>query len=71
MRTIVSIPPGVDTLTIIQCDHDWLYSPTEICTYPPMQEKICRKCGFIVTETEEVETESFESVHKKFYGEKQ
>ena len=35
----------------INCKHDWVYANEMLCSYPPQQKKICKKCGRMETET--------------------
>jgi len=33
------------------CQHDWVYEPAILCSLPPKQRKICKKCKKEVIET--------------------
>lgn len=35
----------------MQCQHDWVYEPAILCSFPPKQKKICKKCKKEVIET--------------------
>lgn len=64
-------PAGWETVPASQpaaCDHEKVYSNSVLTCYPPIRQWICRKCGGLGQEQDEIEQgESYDDLMRKFH----
>ncbi len=53
-----------------ECQHDWCYSQNLLLSYPPQQNRICRKCGkkeqVVIGEFQQ--RNEYEELDRQFHG---
>jgi len=51
------------------CSHEYVYSSLVVMTFPPINHKICKLCGQVVEEQDEIRPiQSFEDLYNKFHN---
>ena len=51
------------------CNHEFIYSNMVVATNPPISHKICKKCGRVVEESDEliITPDSYGQLFNKFH----